>query len=514
MPSTAGLSRRTALKVFGGAAGAGMALAGGSGLTASRSTVQSRKPRVEWARYYEGTENDYQFHPGSDSANHRLHTAIVQTADGGYALAASGDDIEETYHTGPHMALIKLDSNGEYNWHTFSKEVEDGEDEYKRAVDLIQTDHRDYVLLGYENRVVKLDSDGNETWATKVQPEEYDEGGERGPLWHPTGGIDFAVDGGYIVGVTFGYQRPGLAKLGQDGAIVWHKRYYNEDDRDQRDHLINFVPVDDGYVFIHDRDLPQVINKVDGDGDLQRNKELSSDTRFTDIEQAHDDGYVLTGWDRDDADDSEDWDMVLVKLDADWDREWRKQYDGPFEGTDRSTSVTKTDDGGYAITGSMSEAYTADRTATVLRTDGDGNKQWHQLITVTSDEGDGAVGYPIVQTDDGGFAVTVEHYDHDMPGAAKVDVTEEDGSTPTEPPTPTESPTESPPESPTDSPEETPTEPSTDSPTDRSTETPDTVITETGTARGAPGFGALTAVGGLLGGVAYVVLDIVRGSDK
>lgn len=507
MPSTHDLSRRTALTVLGGAASASFALTGGTGLTASRNAVQSSEPRVVWARYYEsGPDPDNDGFLVGDGRYQ--HTSVIQTADGGYAIAAGGTDVRQSETTGHHMMLLKLDGDGRYDWHSFSK-GRDEEKAYKgrRAVDLLQTADGDYVLLGTDNRVAKLDATGTEQWVTYVQPEEYDDGGEYPTKWIPSGGLDFAVDGGYIVGVTFTYERPGLAKLSEDGEIVWHERYHKETDNGrefpQWDHMFDVVPVTDGYVFLYDPEYPRAMSKVDRDGNLQRDEELSRDVAFVGLERAQDDGFVLVGGNNDDG---RDGGMVLVKLNADWDREWRKDHTGEI-GAGPSTAVTTTDDGGYALSGALQKPYTDEDFAPgIVKTDADGNAEWFQRIDqVAEDSGKSAEGYSITQTDGGSFAITAEHYDHDHPGAAEVG-TPENESTPAESPTPTESPT--------DTPGGTKTETATDSPPDGTTGRPDTATGETGTTGTVPGFGGLAAVGGLLGGVVYAIANRVRGPDE
>lgn len=159
------------------------------------------------------------------------------------------------------------------------------------------------------------------------------------------------------------------------------------------------------------------------------------------VELPQDDGFVLVGGNNDDG---RDGGMVLVKLNADWDREWRKDHPGEI-GAGPSTAVTTTDDGGYALSGALQKPYTDEDFAPgIVKTDADGNAGWFQRIDqLVEDSGKSAEGYSITQTDDVSFVVTAEHYDHDHPGAAEVG-TPEKGSTPAESPTPTGSPTDTP----------------------------------------------------------------------
>jgi hypothetical protein len=142
---------------------------------------------------------------GYDEAIH-----IIQTSDGGYAIAG----ITNSFGAGSNdMYILKLDSSGNVNWNrTFGGT---GIDE---AYSIIQTTDNGYVAVGetnsfgtgnYDFYAVKLDSSGNLLWSKTVgstQPE----GGES---------VIETPDGGYAIA---GFQQR-LIKLGSDGTLQWSR---------------------------------------------------------------------------------------------------------------------------------------------------------------------------------------------------------------------------------------------------------------------------------------------------
>jgi hypothetical protein len=78
---------------------------------------------------------------------------------------------------------------------------------------------------------------------------------------------------------------------------------------------------------------------------------------------------------------------------------WSKAYDWGFY--DYGSSVVQTKDGGFAVTGGTSPAYKGDRNAFLLRTDGSGGELWHK--TYGGDRFD--YGYVLIEAAGGGYAL-------------------------------------------------------------------------------------------------------------
>lgn len=87
---------------------------------------------------------------------------------------------------------------------------------------------------------------------------------------------------------------------------------------------------------------------------------------------------------------------------------WSKAYDWGFY--DYGSSVIRTGDGGFAVTGGISPAYKGDRNAFLLRTDGNGNQLWKKSFG--GDRFD--YGYAVIEPADGGYAIvgSTESYGH------------------------------------------------------------------------------------------------------
>ena len=79
---------------------------------------------------------------------------------------------------------------------------------------------------------------------------------------------------------------------------------------------------------------------------------------------------------------------------------WTQTYGGT--NNDHGISVVATGDGGYAIIGGTSSFGAGDYDVWLLKTDANGNLQWNQTYGGTNQD----EGYSLVQTGDGGYAIT------------------------------------------------------------------------------------------------------------
>lgn len=121
-------------------------------------------------------------------------------------------------------------------------------------------------------------------------------------------------------------------------------------------------------------------------------------------------GFILTGWtDHFDA----DGDVWLVKTDANGATEWSNHFGGA--GDDCGYSVQQTSDGGYIITGSTQFLGTGDYDLYLIKTDANGNQQWSKTFGGPSDD----YGRSVQQTTDGGYIIAGSTYSY---GAGSADV--------------------------------------------------------------------------------------------
>ena len=117
------------------------------------------------------------------------------------------------------------------------------------------------------------------------------------------------------------------------------------------------------------------------------------------VVQTEDGGYAIAGYTVSFG--AGTGDFWLVKTDASGNLQWSKTYGGP--NTDVGWSVVQTEDGGYAIAGFTWSFGVGGRFPDIwlVKTDALGNHQWNH----TYGRIDGDVGHSVVQTKDGGYAI-------------------------------------------------------------------------------------------------------------
>jgi hypothetical protein len=234
---------------------------------------------------------------------------------------------------------------------------------------LIQTSDGGYAIAGYTSSfgaggadvyVVKLDAKGNLQWTKTI-------GGKKAEgsfLIHAPGDIIQASDGGYAVaGETHSF--------GTGSSDVYSDVY---------------------------------VIKLDTNGNLQWTKTIGG--KYHDlghsIIQTSDGGYVIAGstssfgagWE----------DVYVVKLDANGNLQWTKTIGGPS--VESGSSLIQTSDGGYAITGVTFSFSAGSGKVYVVKLDAKGNLQWTKTISVK----DLDLGFSLIQTSDGGYAIAGSTY--------------------------------------------------------------------------------------------------------
>jgi hypothetical protein len=226
---------------------------------------------------------------------------------------------------------------------------------------LIQTSDGGYAIAGFtisfgagsgDFYVVKLDANGNLQWTKTIG----------GPAREEGNSLIQTSDGGYaIAGYTESF---GAGEL-------------------------------DVYVF-----------KLDAKGNLQWTKTIGGkkEDAGTSLIQTSDGGYAITGFTNSFG--AGDWDVYVVKLDAQGNLQWTKTIGGPKG--DEGYSLIQTADGGYAIAGYTIAGYirilrrrgTSD--VYVVKLDAKGNLQWSKTIRGPKD---GTRAISLIQTSDGGYAI-------------------------------------------------------------------------------------------------------------
>ena len=121
----------------------------------------------------------------------------------------------------------------------------------------------------------------------------------------------------------------------------------------------------------------------------------NSDDEALSIQQTQDGGYIVVGYTSSFG--VGNWDIYVIKLDANGDNVWEKTYGG--SGYDIAYSIQQTSDGGYIIAGKTGDFYSGD--VYIIKLDKDGNKMWEKTFGGSGDDG----AYSIQQTSDGGYIV-------------------------------------------------------------------------------------------------------------
>jgi len=272
--------------------------------------------------------------------------SLIQTSDGGYAIAGS----TKSFGAGGYdVYVVKLDAKGNLQW---TKTI--GGPAGEEGNSLIQTSDGGYIIAGHTRSfgeggadvyVVKLDAKGNLQWTKTI-------GGENEDLGHS---LIQTADGGYaIAGSTTSFG------AGED----------------------------DVYVV-----------KLDANGNLQWTKTIGGpdSEAGTSLIQTSDGGYAIAGstfsfrggW----------GDVYVVKLDANGNLQWTKTIGGPDP--EAGTSLIQTSDGGYAIAGYTISFGVGEPGVYVVKLDANGNLQWTKTIGGPDPE----AGTSLIQTSDGGYAI-------------------------------------------------------------------------------------------------------------
>ncbi len=227
-----------------------------------------------------------------------------------------------------------------------------------------------------------------------------------GSNWEHGSSLVQTSDGGYaLVGRTLSYGAGDwdawLVKTDVDGNMEWSQTYggANSD--------IGFSIVqtsDGGYAIAGETDSYGAggtdfwLVKTDVDGNVEWNQTYGGTYydhgRF--LVQTTDGGYAITGGITYDPYHSDVW---LVKTDADGNQMWNRTYGGG--GFDDGYSLVQTSDGGYAITGPTYSYGAAQADFWLVKTDTNGNLQWNQTYGGWNDEW----GHSVVQSSDGGYVI-------------------------------------------------------------------------------------------------------------
>jgi len=297
--------------------------------------------------------------------------SLIQTADGGYAIGGTttsfGAGLSDAY-------LVKLDANGNLQW---TKTI--GGKDFEDGYSLIQTADGGYAIAGatnsfgtggYDVYVVKLDANGNLQWTKTIGGKKEDVG---------LMSLIQTADGGYaIAGATNSFGTGNgdvyVVKLDANGKLQWTKTIGGPGDE------IGFSLIqtsDGGYAIAGStfsfgaggEDVYVV--KLDANGNLQWTKTIGGPKREwgSSLIQTSDGGYAIAGSTTSFG--AGQLDVYVFKLDANGNLQWTKTIGGP--GDDRGISLLQTSDGGYGIAGYTNSFGASGRDVYVIKLDRNGD---------------------------------------------------------------------------------------------------------------------------------------------
>jgi hypothetical protein len=354
-------------------------------LTSLDMIVDARQRTQIWDRTYGGA--------GIDVAE-----ALVQTGDGGYALAGYTNSSGAGYND---AWLVKTDSAGNMMWNQTYGGISD---DYAFA--LVQTNDGGYALAGrtaslgaghYDFWLVKTDAAGNAQWSRTYG----------GTVWDDAHALVQTTDGGYALAGTTqsfgaGYTDFWLVKTDELGNMQWNQTYGGT----ETDVAEALVQTGDGGYALAGNTMSfgagyadSWLVKTDSSGNMQWNRTYGGagiDVAEA-LVQTGDGGYALAGGTIFSFG-SNSVDAYLVKTDASGNLVWNKIYGGTD--SEYAYALLQTGDGGYALAG-YSDDYAGNYSAYLVKTDASGTMQWNKTYGGTNDN----YAYGLVQTGDGGYAL-------------------------------------------------------------------------------------------------------------
>ncbi|WP_455392087.1 Ig-like domain-containing protein [[Eubacterium] cellulosolvens] len=173
------------------------------------------------------------------------------------------------------------------------------------------------------------------------------------------------------------------------------------------DYGSSVVPTDDGgyiiagmlYYYGGNAYTNGWVVKTNYKGEMEWDKEFggAEDDAFSSIIKTSDGGYLLTGWYTDAQ--THNRDLYLVKIDKSGNEKWTRTIGG--NDLDAGSAALQTSDGGYIIIGTTASYGAGGTDVWLVKTSSTGLKQWDR----TFGDGDGEGGADIQHASDGGYII-------------------------------------------------------------------------------------------------------------
>ena len=298
--------------------------------------------------------------------------SIIQTKDGGYAVVGS---IWTKYVRKRDFWLIKLGENGNKEWEkTFDK------NEHDIAYSIIQTKDGGYAIAGGTGKrfwgevncwVIKLDAKGNMEWDNDFGGIGWD---EIYSIIQTKGGDFIATGSAWSKGAGRGNVY--VAKLNKRGNLIWDKTFGGSDYDESR----SIIQTDDGdytvagFTVSEDTGDRNVwVIKLDKNGNKVWDRTFggTSEDWANSIIQTKDRGYMVAGWTSSMG--AGKTDVWIIKLNKRGDLVWDRTFGGSED--DEAHSIIQTEDGGYAVAGWTESKGAGNSDVWVIKLDKNGDLQ-------------------------------------------------------------------------------------------------------------------------------------------
>gem|GEM_PF-771989 len=291
---------------------------------------------ISWARTFGGSSNDFA-------------TSVLLTADGGYTVAG----YTSSFGAGNNDILVlKLDAQGNLVW-TKTFGGSSAEEAYSISEGSNGED-QGYIVAGYSYSystnydflVLKMDSHGNFTWAKTFVAGSFDMA--KSVFQTPDGSYIVA---GYSYSSSSGYDFLVL-KLDIDGNFSW-ARTFGGSSHEYANSL--YKTSDGGFIVAGNTNSFGVGNydflvlKVDSAGSLSWAKAFggSNYERASSVSGTSDWGYIVAGYTNSFG--ATGYDVFVLRLDSYGTVSWAKVFGSV--GDDQAFSVSQATDGGYVVAG-------------------------------------------------------------------------------------------------------------------------------------------------------------------
>ncbi|MFA3782218.1 T9SS type A sorting domain-containing protein [Melioribacteraceae bacterium 4301-Me] len=317
---------------------------------------------------------------GSSESEDDYGNSVKQTVDGGYIIVGQTTKPEENF---PDVLVVKTDKFGKPLWSKIY-----GGAYTENASDVIVLNDGGFLIAGTSDSygdgtndvfILKLDSNGDSLWLKAFSNSDIENASR----------IIATQDGGFILCGSTTSNSPGatsdvlVMKVDQDGNLIWKKSYGGSGGQQASD----ILALSDGYIFTGSTSDPSTgisdvyLVKIDLSGNLIWEKTLggSEFDAANSVYPASDGGFILAGYTSSYGAGARD--AYLLKTDANGNEQWHKTFG--TEHSDGFASVIQTNDGGYLCVGYLNTFFSQQfiyDDLFVVKTDAQGNSVWQKTF--------------------------------------------------------------------------------------------------------------------------------------